>query len=71
MSQDDEEISRGNHKKYFSFVSSPTKPERDLSIKSQQRDDWNVNDFRLDSYIEVGFGEISVSLLDKGEKLGS
>jgi len=32
----------------FSLVASPTKLERALSMKSQQRDDWNVKDFRLD-----------------------
>ena len=33
----------------FSLVASPTKLERDLPMKAQPRDDWNVKDFRLDS----------------------
>jgi len=33
----------------FNLVASPTKPERALSMKPHQIDDWNVKDFRLDS----------------------
>ena len=54
----------------FSFVASPTKPERALTMKSKPRDDWNVKDFGLDSKAQVGFGKFRVLLLDKGEKLG-